>query len=184
MSWMAKRVALVALLAIVPLARIIATYPVFSQTMDEPVHIAGGFDWLTAPGYDLDPEHPPLARVMFALDPWMRGASIPPQIGLRVARGNALLYRDPGYVRNLAAARAGNLPCFLIALMAVGLWTRRLFGDATALVAMALFGALPPILGLAGLATTDMAPAAMVALSLYALMLWLEAPSWPLVLLL
>ena len=40
MSRMAKRVALVALLAIMPLARIVATYPVFSQTMDEPVHLA------------------------------------------------------------------------------------------------------------------------------------------------
>ena len=179
MSWMVKRVALAALLAILPLVRILATYPVFSQTVDEPVHIAGGFDWLTAPGYDLDPEHPPLARVMFALDAWMRGASIPPQVGLRAARGNALLYRDAQYVRNLAAARAGNLPFVLIAIAAVGLWTRRLFGDATALVAIALFGALPPILGLAGLATTDMAPAAMTALALYALMVWLDLPSWP-----
>jgi len=172
-----KRVALVALLAIVPLARIVATVPVFSQTVDEPVHIAGGFDWLTAPGYDLDPEHPPLARVAFAIDAWLHGARIAPQIGTRAERGNALLYRDARYVRNLAGARAGNLPFFLIAFAAVGLWTRRLFGDATAVVAMALFGALPPILGLAGLATTDMAPAAMVAMSLYLLMLWLDRPS-------
>ena len=40
----------------------------------------------------------------------LRGASIPPQIGLRVERGNALLYRDARYGRNLAGARAGNLP--------------------------------------------------------------------------
>src|SRR5437588_9209185 len=116
MSRMAKRVALVALLAIKPLARIVATYPVFSQTMDEPVHLAGGFDWLTAPGYDLDPEHPPLARVAFAIDAWLHRARISPEVGLRVARGNALLYRDANHVRNLAAARAGNLPFVIIAL--------------------------------------------------------------------
>src|SRR3954462_8342599 len=115
-----RRSLLVLLLALVPLARIIATYPVFSQTVDEPVHLAGGFDWLTSPGYDLDPEHPPLARVAFALDAWMHGARIPPGIQFRDARGNALLERDPHYVRNLAAARAGNLPFFLIAIAAVG----------------------------------------------------------------
>src|SRR5258706_10628223 len=169
---------LLVLFVMLPLARIVATYPVFSQTVDEPVHLAGGFDWLTNPGYELDPEHPPLARVAFALDAWLHGAHIPPGVHFRDARGNALLNRDAHYVRNLAAARAGNLPFFLLALAAVGLWSRRLFGDATALVAMALFGALPPILGHAGLATTDLAPAALTALALYTLMLWLDVPSW------
>ncbi len=167
---------LVALLALVPLARIIATYPVFSQTVDEPVHVAGGFDWLTAPRYDYDPEHPPLARAFFALDAWLHGARIPAEIGIR---GNALLYRQDHYIRNLAGARAGNLPFFLAALAAVGLWARRLFGEAAALVAMALFGALPPILAHSGLATTDMGPTAFTALSLYALTLWLDAATWP-----
>lgn len=171
-------IALVALLAIVPLARIITMYRVFSQTVDEPVHIAGGFDWLTAPGYNLDPEHPPLARAFFALDAWLHGAHVPPEAGIRAERGNALFYRNDAYVRNVAAARAGNLPFFLVALAAVGLWTRRLFGDATALVALALFGALPPILGHAGLATTDMGPTAFTALALYALALWLDAATW------
>lgn len=181
-----RRKLLVALLAIVPVARIVATYPVFSQTIDEPVHIGAGFEWLTTPyGSAFDPEHPPLARALFGLDTWLHGVRLAPRAGdLRVDVGNALLYRDAHYVRNLAAARAGNLPFFLLALAAVGLWTRRLFGDVEALVAMALFGTLPPILAHAGLATTDMAVTAFVALALYALATWLDAPTWPRTLLL
>jgi 4-amino-4-deoxy-L-arabinose transferase-like glycosyltransferase len=171
------RFSLLVLLIVLPLARIVATYPVFSQTVDEPVHVGGGLAWLTMPGYDYDPEHPPLARIAFALDAWMHGVRFPTSEHLRASIGNAILYRDGRYVRNLAAARMGNLPFFLVALAAVGLWTRRLFGDDTALVALALFGTLPPILGHAALATTDLAVGSVVTAALYALALWLDAPT-------
>jgi hypothetical protein len=130
-----KRLILIALIAI-PLLRIIATYTVFSQTSDEPAHIAAGFEWLTTGRYDLDAEHPPLARILFGVDAALSGAKPGGDYGPAI--GNALLERDGRYLRNLAAARAGNLPFFLLALGIVGLWTRRLFGDAAALIALAL----------------------------------------------
>jgi len=169
-----KRFAVIALIAI-PLLRIIATYAVFSQTSDEPIHIATGLEWLTTGNYDLDVEHPPLARIAFGIDSALHGAKL--GSGSTVEIGNALLARNGRYFRNLAAARAGNLPFFLLALAIVGLWTRRLFGDAAALVALALFGALPPILGHAGLATTDMAAAATTVSALYFFARWLELAS-------
>lgn len=167
---------LIAILIAIPLLRIIATYAVFSQTSDEPVHVATGVEWLTTGRYDLDVEHPPLARIAFGVDAALHGAKL--GSGNTTEMGNALLERNGRYVRNLAAARAGNLPFFLIALVVVGLWTRRLFGDSAALIALALFGALPPILGHAGLATTDMAVAAMTVTALYFFARWLEMPSW------
>ena len=169
-------VALIGALIAIPLLRIIATYAVFSQTSDEPIHIATGLEWLTTGKYDLDVEHPPLARIAFGIDAALQSAKL--ESGNTTEMGNALLERDGRYVRNLAAARAGNLPFFLLALVIVGLWTRRLFGDAAALVALALFGALPPILGHAGLATTDMAVTAMTVTALYVFARWLEVPSW------
>jgi hypothetical protein len=171
-----KRLLIAALIAI-PLLRIIATYAVFSQTSDEPFHIAAGLQWLTTGQYDLDIEHPPLARIAFGIDAALHGAKL--GSGDPVEIGNALLERDGGYIRNLAAARAGNLPFFLLTLAVVGWWTRRLFGHAAALIALALFGALPPILGHAGLATTDMAAAATTVTALYFFARWLEVPSWP-----
>ena len=95
------------------------------------------------------------------------------------ARGDQLFARGDRYVRNLALARAGNLPFFLLALFVVFAWTRRIAGHAAGVIAAALFSALPPILAHAGLATTDMAAAATTIAALYAFAVWLDAPSWP-----
>jgi 4-amino-4-deoxy-L-arabinose transferase-like glycosyltransferase len=156
------------------IVRIAATYGVFSQTVDEPIHVAAGHQWLHEGRYDLDIEHPPLARILFALDSRNAGAE-----GDRVQRGNQLFARGGRYVRNLALARAGNLPFFLLALFVVWAWTRRVAGEVAGVAAAALFSALPPILAHAGLATTDMAAAATTIAALYALAVWLDRPSWP-----
>jgi 4-amino-4-deoxy-L-arabinose transferase-like glycosyltransferase len=162
-----RKIALLLLLVVLPLYRIARTYRVFSQTVDEPGHIAAGFQWLTTPRYDFDAEHPPLARIAFGLD-----------AALSHRAADTLLEYGDRYQRFLAGARAGNLPFFLLALAAVGLWTRRLFGNTAALISLALFGALPPILGHASLATTDMAAAATIALALFLFARWLAKPSW------
>src|SRR5205085_10155309 len=118
-----------------------------------------------------------LARAFLALDSVISGAK--PEGGDVVSIGNSIVMRNDRYRRNLFGARAGNLPFFLLAMIAVGFWTRRLFGDSAALVSLALFGALPPILGHAGLATTDLAAAAMTVTALFFFARWLDTPSWP-----
>ena len=155
------------------MVRIAATYRVFSQTVDEPIHVAAGHQWLHDGRYDLDIEHPPLARIFFALDARNANAD-----GDRVTRGNQIFWRDGNYLRNLALARAGNLPFYLLGMFVVFAWTRRIAGDAAGVIAAALFAALPPLLAHAGLATTDMAAAATTIAALYAFALWLDAPSW------
>ncbi|MEA2166253.1 MAG: hypothetical protein QOK37_4380 [Thermoanaerobaculia bacterium] len=70
------------------------------------------------------------------------------------------------------------MPFFLLSLIVVALWTKRLFGDSAAFVAIALYGALPPILGHAGLATTDMAAVATTTTALYLFDRWLDQPRW------
>ena len=170
-------VAAAILLSLLAAARVASTWRVFSQTIDEPIHVATGFQWLSEGKYDLDVEHPPLPRVLFALDAYLSGARVN-HADFRVERGNTLLYRNGEYRRNLAGARAGNLPFFLLGCAAVFLWARRLGGDAAGVVAVALFGSLPPILAHAGLATTDMAAASTLVAALYALVRWLDKPTW------
>jgi hypothetical protein len=162
---------------LVAVVRIAATYRVFSQTVDEPTHVVGGFEWLTTKSYTLDPEHPPLARMLFAAGAALEGARWREELP-RVERGTELLYRDGRYEHNLFLARLGNLPFFLLGLFAVVVWTRRLFGDAAALTAGALYSALPPLLAHAGLATTDMAAAGTVVFALWALDGWLAIRRW------
>ena len=165
---------LVAIIAIAACARVAATWRVFAQTVDEPIHVAAGQQWLHEGRYDLDVEHPPLARILFALDSATAAVE-----GDRVSRGNELFWRDGRYLTNLARARAGNLPFLLLAILVVFFWTRRLAGDVAGLLAAALLASLPPVLAHAGLATTDMAAAATTIAALYALALWIDAPSWP-----
>jgi 4-amino-4-deoxy-L-arabinose transferase-like glycosyltransferase len=172
-----KAVAAAVLLSLLAVLRIASTWRVFSQTIDEPIHVATGFQWLSEGKYDLDVEHPPLPRILFALDAYVSGAKVN-LADFRVERGNTLLYRNGEYRRNLVAARAGNLPFFLLGCAAVFLWARRLGGDAAGVVAVALYGSLPPLLAHAGLAATDMAAAGTLVAALYALVCWLDAPTW------
>src|SRR3954470_3884500 len=61
------------LAAIVASGRIVATYSVFNHTFDEPAHIATGMEWLDRGSYSWEPQHPPLARVLTALGPYLMG---------------------------------------------------------------------------------------------------------------
>ncbi|MCU1347261.1 MAG: hypothetical protein JWO56_291 [Acidobacteria bacterium] len=165
------RLAALALICIVAGIRVAATHRVFSGTLDEPVHIAAGYAWWHG-GIALDPEHPPLARMLIGLP--LRSLD-PPESDNREGRGTELLEKRGQYVRTLAAARRGNLLFLLIAIVATYAWGRRL-GDEVALLAAALGASLPPLLGHAGLATTDMALAAMLPVALLALDAWLAQP--------
>lgn len=157
-------------------ARIVATHRVFSQTYDEPAHVAAGMEWLDKGRYTYELLHPPLARVASAVLPYADGIRSMGNVDIW-KEGNDLLYARGTYGRNLALARLGILPFFVLAAGVVWMWTTALFGGRAALVAVAMFTTLPPVLAHAGLATTDMAAAATVALALFALVRWLEAPT-------
>jgi hypothetical protein len=185
LSWLSKQLsagarpwqgALLALLIAVGIARIASTYPVFSQTWDEPAHLAAGMEWLDRGTYRYEPLHPPLARVLVALGPYWDGVRSARYANVWI-EGNALLHTRGAYDRNLALARLGVLPFFMLAAVVVFLWSRRLFGPGAALAATALFTTLPPVLAHAGIATTDLAVAATFALATYAATRWLERPT-------
>ena len=156
--------------------RIAATYKVFSQTHDEPAHIACGMEWLSRGTYNYEPQHPPLARAASAFGLWLKGLR---SIGHSdmYEEGNALLYSGDDLLNNLFAARVGILPFFVLCAVAVYLWARRLFGVPAALASVFLVVNLPPLLGHAGLATTDMAVTATFTAALFLFTEWLDRPS-------
>jgi 4-amino-4-deoxy-L-arabinose transferase-like glycosyltransferase len=133
--------------------------------------------WLDRGTYTYEPLHPPLARVMVALAPRLAGIRSAGHETVWL-EGNSILYAGGRYDRNLTLARLGVLPFFLLATLVVWAWSRRIDGDAAAAVcAVLLFTTLPPVLAHAGIATTDMAATATVALAIYCLTLWLERPT-------
>ena len=61
------------LLILIGSLRIVSTYTVFSHTMDEPVHLGVGKEWLDRGTYSGDGSHPPLARALSAVGPYFAG---------------------------------------------------------------------------------------------------------------
>ena len=83
--------AVLILLIAIGIARIASTYPVFSQTWDEPAHLAAGMEWLDRGSYRYEPLHPPLARVLTAVGPYLAGVRSARYANVWI-EGNALLH--------------------------------------------------------------------------------------------
>jgi hypothetical protein len=164
-------------LAAIAVARIVSTYHVFSQTTDEPAHIATGMEWLQFGTYSFEPLHPPLARIAVALGPYLSGLRLQDHRNLWI-EGNELLFSNGHYLHNLSLARAGALPFFLLATALVWHWARSRYGNWPALLATFLFTTSPVVLAHAGLATTDMAAAATFTAALLTYINFLERPTF------
>ena len=156
------------------------SWQVYSNTWDEPEHLAAGVELLDRGRYEYDTEHPPLARVLLALGPWLAGAhafGTPPPEG--TPEGIDILYSGGHYWRYLTLARLDMLPFLVLLLWATWLWARKLFTPVVALLPVLLLVSVPPVLGHAGLASLDVAAAATGLLALYALQRWLLSARLP-----
>ena len=175
--WVAIALTLIALL------RIAATYRDTSQGFDENCHVAAGIQWLAEGKYTLDPVHPPLARDAIGLPLYLAGERYPklraddPGIDDYNVVGNAILYGDHHYLRNLILARIGVLPFFVLGVAVVFIWSRRAYGEGAAVMAVALFTTLPMVLAFSSLAYTDIVAASTQAACMLALAIWLESPT-------
>ena len=157
--------------------QIARTYSVYSNTFDEPAHVAAGMEWLDNGSFTYEPFTPPLARIAVALGPFMSGVRASGS-GSVWSEGRAILYANNEYTKNLTLARLGILPFFLLCALITWVWARELVGPWAATASVALLTTLPPVLAHAGLATTDMAFTAMLLLALYAVWRWLENRTW------
>ena len=176
--FLARR-SLVLAAALIALAsmRIVSTYSQMSPTWDEPGHMACGLQYLAQHVYRYEAQHPPLARVMSALGPFLAGAR-PLGIKNQDQEGVAVMYHDGYPGRMLTRMRFGILPFFVLAACVVWLWARRHFGNAVAALATGLFTLAPTVLAHAGVATTDMALTGCLSAAFFALLLWAEEPTW------
>ena len=155
--------------------RIISNYSVLSHTVDEPIHLGAGIEWLDHGTVTGDASHPPLPRGMSAVGPYLAGARWT-HSGNTMQDGLDVLGHDAHYDRMLALARLGILPFFLLACLMVFLWGKHTGGPEAGLIATFLFTTIPPVLAHAGLVTTDMAATAFAAAGAYAALLWAERP--------
>lgn len=169
-----RMVAIVA--TIIATTGIVSTYPVFSNMYDEPAHIAAGMEWLSSGTFRLEPQHPPLSRVASAFLPWLSGER---SVGYpyMFTEGRAILGRGDHYWKVLTLARLGQLPFFFALVWVVWFWTRRVADERTAAIAVGFVATNPNILAHAGVAGTDIGPAALMPAALLAWCLWLLSPT-------
>ena len=168
---------LAAALVILASLRIISTYDQLSLTFDEPAHLACGMEYVAHHVYRYESQHPPLSRAMAGLGAYLAGGR-PQGLANFMSEGVEIVKASPDPARTVRLMRAGILPFFWVAGLAVFLWARRYFGPGEAVLATGLFTLLPPVLAHAGLATTDMALAASLPVAILASMLWSQFPTW------
>ena len=169
--------ALAALLLVVAgSCRIVSTHRVFNHTIDEPDNLAAGMEYLSTGKYRYEDTHPPLARVLAAIGPYLAGERFHPGPDA-YGEGYRILGHGAHYDRVLALGRAGILPFFWIASLVVFLWGLRAGGPAAALMATALFTTVPPVLAHAGVITTDAALCALTGAAALASLYWADLPN-------
>jgi hypothetical protein len=155
--------------------RIVSTYNALSITADEPIHFVCGLEYVAKHVYRIEPQHPPLSRMMEALGPYLIGVR-PADLSDPVDNALTPIARSGQVERVVFLMRLGNLPFFLLSCLVVGIWGN-MFGRPMAVLAVALFTLLPTSLADAGLATTDMALGATVGAAFLAFIFWAEKPT-------
>jgi hypothetical protein len=163
--------------------RIVSTYSVFNHTVDELAHLACGMEWLDRGTYMIEGQHPPLARIMGALGPYLSGIGLQGvwdkqrDAGGMYAEGMAILRKGDQYQQTLVLSHLGILPFFWIGCLAVYFWARKYFGAPTGVVAVFLFTFIPTVLAHSSVTTTDMALTAFMGAVFVAMLFWCEDPS-------
>jgi len=161
--------AALALLGLVFAWRSIATHRTFNETADEAVHIACGLEVWQNGRYTLEPQHPPLARAILALPPFLAG--------LR-HQDRELVWSDREfYWRALSLARSANLVFLPFLLFCVYRWGRDLHGALAGVAAAALVSFSPSLLAHASLATLDFGAATTQFASAYYFWRWSREPT-------
>lgn len=166
-----------------------------SAIMDEVAHLPAGYSYLTQKDYRLNPEHPPLIKdlaaiplvVMSALSGSASGGKInfPGQIKAWTQEINSqwdfgfnFLYNSGNDADKMLFW--GRLPVLLLAILLgffVFKWTRQLYGNIAAILALFLYSLSPTILAHSRFVTTDIAAAFGFFTAIYFFVQWLKNPS-------
>ncbi len=156
---------------------VVSAYRIYNHTWDEPLHIAAGVEMLDKGEYSFEPQHPPIARLAFAIGPYLMGArSGRHDTHNPFADGRRILHETGDYQTVLTIARLGNLPFYLLAFAATWLLAAHIFNREIAALSVFFLATIPPVSGNAAIAALDIAPTAFGILAIYLFVLWLEEP--------
>lgn len=170
-------------LLVIQAALVIAMVHRESLTFDEDNHMFAGFMMWKTGDYGLNPEHPPLVKLLAAVPILHRTLWIPPLQGRSFKEESYLDGRD-WLARNDGAAQhlvfrmrlAAGLLAWGLSLV-VFLAAREWFGPAAALIALALLVFDPDLMAHSALVTTDIGVSLFFLASIYAFYRYVMRPS-------
>lgn len=157
-----------------------------SQTWDEACHIYSGYSYWIRADFGMNPEHPPLVKLLAAVPllgmslrtPTLQGRDFKVEAFLD---GRDFLYSNNADAILFRARMAVTLFTLLLALL-VFFAAREMFGTGAAFIALLLFVFEPTVLAHGALVTTDMGVTCFFFATVYAFYRYVERPSpWRLV---
>jgi 4-amino-4-deoxy-L-arabinose transferase-like glycosyltransferase len=185
-SWV--KIAAVVFLLLVLEGQLLYSVKHESLSFDEGDHIFAGFMSLHHHDFGLNPEHPPLVKMVAAI-PLMSMHLREPQLQNRYFKTEAYLSgRDfifgNDYEQVIFRARMGASLFALLAALLAFLMAQEMFGTGAGFLALVLIVFEPNFLAHGALVTTDAGAAAALLASIYAFYRYVKSPSWGRVLLL
>jgi 4-amino-4-deoxy-L-arabinose transferase-like glycosyltransferase len=153
-----------------------------SLTFDEGDHIFSGYMSLKHHDFGLNPEHPPLVKMVAAI-PLLGMDLREPQLQNRYFKTEAYLSGRDFIFQNdydkviFRARMAASIFGLLVALLAF-LAAQEMFGTGAGFIALALIVFEPNFLAHGSLVTTDAGAAAALLASIYAFYRYVKSPSW------
>ena len=156
-----------------------------SVTIDEQAHIFAGYRYWECGDFAINPEHPPLLKLIAAWPLHSRKLwTPPPDCGSEVTSklksftDGAIFLIHNGLDQVVVPARMAAATCSLALACLVYLAGIEFFGLAAGLIALLLTVIEPNLIAHGSLVTTDMAVTAAFLASVYALYRWNKANTW------
>lgn len=181
-NWQTKWViGTVALLLVILEAQLLLSVRQNSQTFDESAHIYSGYSYWKTGDFGINPEHPPLEKLVDTLPLLPSGIKAPPPLPMHFrivsgAGGIQFLYAnnaDALLFRARAMATVFTLACALLVFLAAA----EMFGVGAGLLALLLFVFEPNILANGALVTTDLGASCFVFATVYAFYRYCKKPT-------
>jgi 4-amino-4-deoxy-L-arabinose transferase-like glycosyltransferase len=152
-------------------------------TYDEPAHLPAGYSYLFIRDFRMNPEHPPLIKMIAALPLLFLNLKHPKQMRSwqgkdAYAFGVEFLYHSGQDADKIIFW--GRIPIIFLSLLlglSVFFWAERLFGFKAGIFALFLYSFSPIILAHSRLVTYDIGVSLFITLAFYSLWKYLNQPS-------
>ncbi|MBU2101501.1 glycosyltransferase family 39 protein [Patescibacteria group bacterium] len=156
-----------------------------SATMDELAHIPAGYSYVKYLDYRLNPEHPPLVKMLAGLPLLTQDLNFPTDnpawtnaVNGQWDMGRAFLYESGNNADSIIQlSRIGPMLLMLLLIVLVYVWSREIMGEWWALLPTLATALSPNFLAHGHYVTTDVGATLGIILSLYCFTRYLATPT-------